>query len=91
MDIVINNLEPEIIEKLKTRAKTHGRSLMDEIKLILIDKAFKDITETRYNAWGKPVTPGSITEAVEGMRRLQKTVALAKSSILQMKEQGRRF
>jgi hypothetical protein len=44
-----------------------------------------------YNAWGKPTTKKSITEAIAGMRQLQREVGLDKTSIGSMIEEGRRF
>ena len=35
MTIILDNLDPEILEKLETQATSHGRSLTDEIKVIL--------------------------------------------------------
>jgi plasmid stability protein len=34
-DILIRGLEAEIVERLKSRAKRHGRSLQGEVKLIV--------------------------------------------------------
>jgi hypothetical protein len=48
-------------------------------------------TPVRYNAWGKPTTKKSITEAIAKMRQLQREVALDKTSIGSMIEEGRRF
>ena len=51
----------------------------------------KEERKPRYNAWGNPVVEQSITQAISGMRHLQKTVALPKSEIRAMREEGRRF
>lgn len=71
------------------------------VKVTVTVEAIKEISEDLavrkesrkpcYNAWGKRVVPQSITEAISGMRRLQKTVALKKSEICAMREEGRRF
>ena len=37
--ILIRNLEPEVVEKLKLRAKRHGRSLQGEARQILTQSA----------------------------------------------------
>ena len=34
-NILIRGLEPETIDRLKTRAKRHGRSLQSEVKLLV--------------------------------------------------------
>jgi len=47
--------------------------------------------EPQYNAWGKPTTKKSMTEAIALMRQLQREVALDKTSIRSMIEEGRRF
>ena len=48
-------------------------------------------TEPQYNAWGKPTTKKSIQETITRMRRMQREVALDKTSIRSMIEEGRRF
>ncbi|WP_293133795.1 hypothetical protein [Okeania sp. SIO3I5] len=35
MTIILDDLEPEILEKLQNQALDHGRSLTEEIKVIL--------------------------------------------------------
>ncbi len=47
--------------------------------------------EARYNAWGKPTTRNSISNAITRMRQLRREVALDKASIRSMIEDGRRF
>ncbi|MUG98263.1 hypothetical protein F7734_40530 [Scytonema sp. UIC 10036] len=47
--------------------------------------------QTRYNAWGKPTTKESISHAITSMQQLQREVALDKTSIRSMIEEGRRF
>lgn len=65
---------------------------VEEVKEVSEDlAASKESRKPRYNAWGNPVVQQSITKAISGMRRLQKTVALAKSEIRTMREEGRRF
>ncbi len=48
-------------------------------------------TQPRYNAWGKSATKKSISNAITRMRQLQQEVALDKTSIRSMIEEGRRF
>lgn len=56
--------------------------------------------QARYNAWGKPTTKKSISDAIASgtalraialMRQLRREVALDKTSIRSMIEEGRRF
>ncbi|MBU7584436.1 MAG: hypothetical protein KAF91_16230 [Nostoc sp. TH1S01] len=47
--------------------------------------------EPRYNAWGKPTTKKSISNAIARMQELRRQVALDKTSIRSMIEEGRRF
>lgn len=47
--------------------------------------------EPQYNAWGKPTTKKSISNAIALMRQLRQEVALDKTSIRSMIEEGRRF
>jgi len=48
-------------------------------------------SEPQYNAWGKPITKKSITNAIARMQQLRREVALDKTSILSMIQEGRRF
>lgn len=50
-----------------------------------------DDTVLQYNAWGKPTTKKSIQEAIAKMQQLRREVALDKTSIREMLEEGRRF
>lgn len=47
--------------------------------------------EPQYNAWGKPTTKKSINNAIARMQELRRQVALDKTSIRSMIEEGRRF
>ena len=42
-DILVRNLSQETVEALKARAKRHGRSLQQEIKVMLENYAQQDI------------------------------------------------
>lgn len=46
--------------------------------------------EARHNAWGKPTTKKSISDAITRMQQLRREVALDKTSIRSMIEEGRR-
>ena len=47
--LLIRNLEDDTIQKLKTRARSHGRSLQKEVKLIIEEAAQQDFVEA-WNA-----------------------------------------
>ena len=47
--------------------------------------------QAQYNAWGKPTTKKSISNAIARMQQLRREVALDKTSIRSMIEEGRRF
>lgn len=47
--------------------------------------------EPRYNAWGQPTTKKSISNAIARIQELRRQVALDKTSIRSMIEEGRRF
>jgi plasmid stability protein len=46
-DVLVRGLDPEVIERLKARAKQHGRSLQGEAKAILESAAPLSMTEAR--------------------------------------------
>lgn len=48
-------------------------------------------TQAQFNAWGKPTTKKSISNAIARMQQLRREVALDKTSIRSMIEEGRRF
>jgi hypothetical protein len=48
-------------------------------------------SEPRYNAWGKPTTKKSISDAISRIQQLRREVALDKGSIRSMIEERRRF
>jgi hypothetical protein len=47
--------------------------------------------QQQYNAWGKPTTKTSISNAIARMQQLRREVALEKAAIRSMIEEGRRF
>ena len=42
MTIILEDLEPEILEQLETLANSHGRTLTEEIKVILTQELVKE-------------------------------------------------
>ena len=54
--VVLENLDPIIIEKLKVRAQRHGRSLNAELEDILIQAVETEVVDTPVaiaEAWGR--------------------------------------
>jgi plasmid stability protein len=45
--ILVRNLETDVVEKLKLRAKQHGRSLQSEVRQILTQSAGMNLDQTR--------------------------------------------
>jgi plasmid stability protein len=45
--ILVRNLDEAVVERLKSRARAHGRSLQAEVKDILEQSAKNDIAEAR--------------------------------------------
>ncbi|MGK7939270.1 MAG: hypothetical protein AB4062_03770 [Crocosphaera sp.] len=68
MTIILDNLEPELLEKLQTQAISHGRTLTEEIKVILTKEVVKennniedDVTKLEWHKFLEK-TAGSIND-----------------------------
>lgn len=65
------------------------------VEVVLVVQPLPDTPTTtekpQYNAWGKPTTKTSISHAIARMQQLRRGVALEKTSIRSMIEEGRRF
>jgi plasmid stability protein len=46
-DILVRDLEPHTVERLKNRARQHGRSLQSEVKIILEEAGTFSMEEAR--------------------------------------------
>ena len=69
--LLVRDLEPEIINRLKIRAKSHNRSLQGEAKLILEEAAHKmTMTEARAVAqkWQKRLAGRKFTDSADLIR-----------------------
>lgn len=68
--LLIRNLKPEIIERLKKRAKQHNRSLQGEAKLILETAAKITPEEARAAAeeWHKRLGGGDYSDSAQLIR-----------------------
>ncbi len=65
------------------------------VEVVLVVQPLPDtpttIEKPQYNAWGKPTTKTSIINVIARMQQLRRGVALEKTSIRSMIEEGRRF
>lgn len=59
--------------------------------VVVVQPLSSEETKPQYNAWGKLTTKKSIQVAIARMRQLRQEVALDKTSIREMIEEGRRF
>jgi plasmid stability protein len=68
--LLIRNLEPETIERLKARAKRHNRSLQGEAKSILEESAKVSMAEARALAdkWHKRLAGRKFSDSADLIR-----------------------
>jgi len=68
--ILVRNLEPEIVERLKGRAKRHGRSLQGEVHWILSQSAGLKFSEARGVArqWQKRLAGRDFPDSADILR-----------------------
>jgi hypothetical protein len=59
--------------------------------VVVVQPLSSEETQPKYNAWGKLTTKKSIQAAIARMQQLRQEVALDKTSIREMIEEGRRF
>jgi hypothetical protein len=59
--------------------------------VVVVQPLSSEETKPKYNAWGKLTTKKSIQSAIARMQQLRQEVALDKTSIREMIEEGRRF
>ena len=73
-ELLIRNLEPEIIKRLKLRAKQHHRSLQGELKYIVEAATKMSIEETRKvsNTWHKRLLGRSFSDSTTLLREDRK-------------------
>ncbi|MBP0014831.1 MAG: hypothetical protein J7545_05580 [Roseofilum sp. SBFL] len=71
MTIILENLEPEILEKLQNKAISHGRTVTEEIKVILTEELVRDNEQNLtkkmdQSEWHKFIeeTAGSINDEI---------------------------
>jgi hypothetical protein len=59
--------------------------------VVVVQPLASEEVKPKYNAWGKLTTKKSIQAAIARMLQLRPAIALEKSSIRSMIEEGRRF
>lgn len=68
--LLIRNLEPETVERLKARAKRHNRSLQGEAKSILEESAKVSMAEARTlsDKWHKKLAGRKFSDSADLIR-----------------------
>lgn len=69
-ELLIRNLDPVVIKRLKIRAKKHHRSLQGELKSIVESATKMSIEEARKtsNAWHKRLSGQSFSDSAKLLR-----------------------
>ncbi len=69
-DILVRDLTPDTIEKLKARARQHGRSLQGEVKVILEGAVGLSLDEARLlsEKWQERLAGGQFSDSAESVR-----------------------
>ncbi len=68
--VIVRNLDPEIVAALKARAAAHGRSLEQELRLLLADSAQPSRREVRAMAASiRALCPKPVTVDLDGLLR----------------------
>lgn len=63
--VLVRDLDPEVLERLKSRAKLHGRSLQGELKTILEAAAAYSMSEARQASelWRRRLAGRTMTDS----------------------------
>lgn len=74
MEILVRDLDPDIVRRLKARARLHGRSLQKEIKLILEESAPVDIQQAAMlaEAWRAKLRDRSFSDSADQLHEDRK-------------------
>lgn len=72
--MLVRDLDPHTIERLKVRAKQHGRSLQGEVKVILEEAAILSMVEARAIAeqWQKRLKGRKFSDSARLIREDRK-------------------
>jgi hypothetical protein len=81
---------------LQIQTSTDLKDTLVEVIVIVqplpdLEVALTEEAQPRYNAWGKPTTKKSISSAISRMQELRREVALDKTLLRSMIDEGRRF
>ncbi len=70
-EVRVRDLDPEIVARLKTRARLHGRSLQKEIKLILEESTPVGIRQAAklMDSWQEKLAGRSFADSAEQLRQ----------------------
>ncbi len=70
-DLIIRNVGPETIKRLKLRAKQHHRSLQSELKYILESTTKMSIKEAKKlsRAWHRRLSDHSFSDSTKLLRK----------------------
>lgn len=70
-ELLVRGLTPETTERLKTRAKQHGRSLQGEVKLILEEAVTFSLAEAKGVAteWKGRLAGRTLSDSAELLRK----------------------
>ena len=70
VEILVRDLDPEVVTRLKARARVHGRSLQKEIKLILEESAPVNIKQAAMlsEVWQVKLAGRSFSDSAAQLR-----------------------
>ncbi len=73
-EILVRDLDPNVVSRLKAQAKLHGRSLQKEIKFILEESTPIDIQQTSalMQAWQARLAGRSFTDSADQLHQDRK-------------------
>ena len=68
--ILVRDVDARIVERLKTQARRHGRSLQGEVKVILVNAAAFSLPEARAVSaqWHKRLAGRSVSDSAKLLR-----------------------
>ncbi|NPV07728.1 MAG: Arc family DNA-binding protein [Anaerolineae bacterium] len=69
-DLLVRGLDSDIVERLKERARRHGRSLQSEVKAILEAAASYTMSEARAvsDEWQRRLAGATYSDSAEAIR-----------------------
>ena len=67
-DLLVRNLDPVVLDRLKGRAKRHGRSLQAEAKLLLEQASGGDNVQALLDSWDERFAGRQFASSVDLLR-----------------------